>query len=172
MSPQKILFLLSLLLITNFTTAQTTTQNYVQTLTARDTISGALIHEQNYPQMVQTDVVYVDGHEEAHASRFDAGEVSKIDNSNIDFLNDSPEEITNKLNENLEQHLINEEKEASHVENIIRAEYDPKQKRFGLRKVYSNIPKSRVVNGVPTISTHPPVNVIKDGYRYYKKKGN
>ncbi|MDW3195741.1 MAG: DUF6443 domain-containing protein [Cytophagales bacterium] len=41
--------------------SQTTTQNYVQTLTARDTISGALIHEQNYPQKVQADVVYIDG---------------------------------------------------------------------------------------------------------------
>ena len=112
------------------------------------------------------------GHEEGHASRFDQGKVKEIDNSNINYLRDSPEQMVNKINENAEQQRIKEETEASHIENKIRAEYDPKQKNFGLRKVYSNIPKNRRTNGASKADVYPPVNVIKNGYRYYKKDKN
>ena len=108
------------------------------------------------------------GHEEGHASRFDKWVVNETPESEFGDPN-SFEKFMNYLNEV----RVTEEKEASHIENKIRAEYDPKQKQFTLREKYSNIRQNvkNPVTGKYEIK-QIDVNVIKDGYRYYKNSGN
>jgi len=62
-----------------------------------------------------------------------------------------------------------EEMEASHIENIIRAQVDPTGRRIPLRKTYENIPIyiRNPSTGKVEKSTESP-NVIKQGYDYYK----
>lgn len=57
---------------------------------------------------------------------------------------------------------LNEEKEASHIENIIRAEMDPTGQRIQLRLIYSNI-----VQRSPYLHQIPSTDVVKPGFNYY-----
>jgi len=64
---------------------------------------------------------------------------------------------------------VTEEREASHIENIIRAEFDPKQRRFGLRTHYRNIPEYILdPNGKVIRVDQIDIDLIKPAYEYYK----
>ena len=104
------------------------------------------------------------GHEEAHAARLDEG---KVEEFKSDFKDPK---YFDKLMEYYSRRRVTEEAAASHVENIIRAEYDPKQRKFKLRDKYSNIPQyvKNPVTGNYEIK-QIDINVKKNGYRYYKK---
>ncbi len=110
------------------------------------------------------------GHEEAHVVRNDQGLVKKLD-VDLDFGTEQPWIMTNKINEAREEIQETEEREASHIENIIRAQYDPKQKKLKLRTKYSGLLNRRLIGpDFPTVTVSPPINIIKEGYRYYRKK--
>lgn len=106
------------------------------------------------------------GHEEGHAFRFDQGLAKEFDD--VDYVND-PDAFTKRLVQ-IDQRKVTEETEASHIENIIRAEVDPSGTRIPLRQQYRNIPQM-IDPATGRIHVHQiDVNVIKDGYRYYKRK--
>lgn len=106
------------------------------------------------------------GHEEGHASRFDQGLVEEAPKADIN----DPDSFFKTL-QYLNRLKVTEESAASHIENKIRAEYDPKQKQFGLREKYSNIIEyyKDFLTGKAKIR-QVDINVKKDGYRYYKNK--
>ena len=108
------------------------------------------------------------GHEEAHAFRYDQRLVKDIvPNSDL-----GPTEQSNDVLIQGDRNRIIEEGEASHTENIIRAEVDPTGTKYPLRKVYSGLKQNMnrfTRKHEPRIIT---INVIKEGYRYYKSKNN
>ncbi len=106
-------------------------------------------------------------HEFAHSFRRDQGLVDVI--PEINYGNGIPiEEQLMDMRIAGDKKAVTEEREASHIENIVRAEIDPSGKIHPLRPRYSNIlqrvnPITRKIQ-VRVIS----INTIKDGYRYYK----
>jgi uncharacterized protein RhaS with RHS repeats len=105
-------------------------------------------------------------HEEGHAFRFDQGLVEEDPKLNISDPN-----AFDIIIETSNRRKITEETEVSNIENIIRAEVDPTGKNIGLRAIYSNCIQriKNPVTGKYEIK-QVTINVIKDGYRYYKKK--
>ena len=104
------------------------------------------------------------GHEEGHAFRFDQGLAA--DNF-VGDMNDP--DITSKMLLHIGNDRVNEEIEASHIENIIRAQIDPTGKRIPLRETYNNIPTYKInpfTGKVEQSRESPPV--IRVGYDYYK----
>ncbi|PJJ62638.1 DUF6443 domain-containing protein [Chryseobacterium geocarposphaerae] len=106
------------------------------------------------------------GHEEGHAFRFDQGKVEGDYEGNIS----DPNYFFKSL-----QHAANvrqtEEKEVSHIENVIRAQIDPTGTKILLRQTFENAPNvtldpftGKIKQGTVNL------NVIKPGYDYYKKK--
>ncbi|TND01733.1 MAG: hypothetical protein FD123_4219, partial [Bacteroidetes bacterium] len=72
-------------------------------------------------------------------------------------------------------HDLTEETEASHMENMVRAELDPDQKYMKLREKYSGIEQVEYKPPLTTFSeekyerTKVDANVVKPGFDYYKK---
>ena len=68
------------------------------------------------------------------------------------------------------QNMQTEEAETSHIENVIRAQIDPTGKKITLRQTYDNIDiYYKGLDGRIKIR-QTNINVIKQGYDYYKKK--
>lgn len=106
------------------------------------------------------------GHEEGHAFRFDQGKVEGDYDGNIS----DPNYFFKSL-----QHAANvgqtEEKEVSHIENIIRAQIDPTGTKIPLRQIFENAPNVTLDPSTGKIKQGTVnLNVIKSGYDYYKKK--
>ncbi|MXN90754.1 hypothetical protein GR160_05900 [Flavobacterium sp. Sd200] len=78
------------------------------------------------------------GHEEGHAYRFDQGLVEEQLKPNMSDPDDSNKQLIKAG-----QIRVTEEIEASHIENIIRAEIDPSGTKIPLRKQYKDIPTYR-----------------------------
>ncbi|MEG1667898.1 DUF6443 domain-containing protein [Chryseobacterium sp.] len=106
------------------------------------------------------------GHEEGHAIRFDQGLVEEKYQGNI-FDTDN----FIKSMQHISTVSQKEESEASHIENIIRAQVDPSGTKLPLRESYDNITTyyKNPFSGKIEISSKN-INVIKPGYEYYKKK--
>ncbi|WP_439696627.1 DUF6443 domain-containing protein [Mucilaginibacter sp. AW1-7] len=107
-------------------------------------------------------------HEQAHAVDYDNGQDWSQPTAPWD-MNKSPEENLNAGAIAAFNKRVAGEKSASHTENIIRAELDPTGTTIPLRELYKNIPLNLLHNGIPEIK-QININVIKDGYRYYKKQ--
>jgi RHS repeat-associated protein len=108
--------------------------------------------------------IFTLAHEEGHAARFDAGLVSELTKFTISDKDGFIKSIIE-----LDNRKITEEAEASHIENIIRAQVDPTGRKFPLREKYSNI-----LQNYNPITLQPEIkqitiNVIKSDYEYYKK---
>ncbi len=107
------------------------------------------------------------GHEEGHAFRFDTG---KAENDNYQGDISDPNYLF-KATQHLYKVRHTEEIEASHIENIIRAQIDPTGTKIPLRKTFEDAPtvtKNPFTGGLELGTT--TLNVIKPGYDYYKKK--
>lgn len=105
------------------------------------------------------------GHEEGHAFRFDQGLVQDSYQNNWK----DPDDL-NKSLISIGDIRTKEETEASHIENIIRAQLDPTGQIIPLRETYNNIPiwtRQPGSKGI-TPTSHSPT-VIKKGYDYYKR---
>lgn len=107
------------------------------------------------------------GHEEGHAIRVDQGLQEVVPELEFSLGGNMDGQIINNMII-ADQIKVTEEIEASHIENIIRAEIDPTGKIHPLRKKYSNIIQkvNRITRKIQI--SQIDVNVIKDGYRYYK----
>ena len=105
------------------------------------------------------------GHEEGHAIRLDKGLVEGAPSSAL-----ADPKSFDKFMDYLNRNRVTEETEASHIENKIRAEYDPSGQSVPLRATYQRLPQYQQD---PVSNTYKikeiTINVIKDGYRYYKK---
>lgn len=105
------------------------------------------------------------GHEEGHAYRIDQGMVEG------DYINDStnPDDF-NLMLLHISKILEKEEIEATHIENIIRAQLDPTGQKYPLRSTYDN---KELYRRNPFNNKVEPykkdLKTIKDGYDYYKK---
>jgi hypothetical protein len=77
-------------------------------------------------------------------------------------LGENTKEFMRKFLSHNDRINLHEEKEASHIENIIRAEMDPTGQRIQLRLVYSNI-----VQKTPYLHQIPTTDVVKPGFNYY-----
>lgn len=71
------------------------------------------------------------------------------------------------------EHNLAEETEASHIENMVRAELDPDQKQMKLREKYGGIGQTKYTPGFLSEGTldysTTEANVIKPDFDYYKK---
>lgn len=106
------------------------------------------------------------GHEEGHAFRFDTGQVTGDYQGNVL----DPNYFDNSIMHNI-QIRQTEEKETSHIENIIRAQIDPTGIKIPLRKTYENVDSFYREPFTKKIRLNQiTIDVIKPGYDYYKKK--
>ncbi|MFN1219078.1 RHS repeat-associated core domain-containing protein [Chryseobacterium kwangjuense] len=106
------------------------------------------------------------GHEEGHAFRFDTGQVEDDYQGSI---------MESNYMDNATMHNIRvkqtEEKEASHIENIIRAQIDPSGTKIPIRKTFENVDSFYIEPFTKKLKLNQTtINVIKPGYDYYKKK--
>ena len=104
------------------------------------------------------------GHEEGHAARFDQGLVVE----DIKITLDGSVDVWD-MGRHLDNRRVKEETEASHIENIIRAQVDPSGMKFPLRKSYDNLSQYTHPFLDETYVRQININVVKPGYEYYKK---
>lgn len=113
---------------------------------------------------LRTNIISI-GHEEGHAFRIDQGLVEG------DYVaNDMNPDNTNLIKLHISKIMEKEEIEATHIENIIRAQLDPTGKKYPLRATYDNkelYKRNPFTNEVETYKK--TLKTIKDDYNYYKK---
>jgi hypothetical protein len=105
------------------------------------------------------------GHEEGHAFRFDQGLVE----ADYENKRSDPDDF-NKSMLHISRVKKTEETEASHIENIIRAQVDPTGQRIPLRQTYDNVRQHRLNRFSGQLEIYyENVKTIKTNYNYYKK---
>ncbi len=109
------------------------------------------------------------GHEFGHAWRFDKGLVEPdLPARNYSGPNFDSDKRFKQVRILADRRSITEEREASHIENIIRAEVDPSGANITLRKTYDNV--EQFADQYGALYLHQiNIDVVKEGFNYYNK---